>query len=377
MGVHGRHVLRSLEMLGPTHCIVPNSKPVLNCSLSSSFFVIDPPQSIFQKIRNKVFPRPGLDVFKKCIDIGKNAALNMDSKGKFDFIYGFSGVSLEVFKCGYNSGIPRILDHPNLHPLYFRNTYLNEHAKWVGPKPFYGNPTWEMVQRVEEEMELATLIRVNSALARDSLVDNGVHPKKIKVLHQPVDKDSFFQANRKSKSPGELRICFVGSICLRKGFIYLLRAVRSMKNDKVRITFVGNTGDRDCRKILERESRGLTIDIKPGNPRPVFCQSDLLVLPSLEDGFGLVVTEAMRAGLPVIVTRMCGSKEVVEEGISGWIVKEGDPEALAERLNWAVDNIDLLPLIGANGKRTSEQLTIQKHDDDLCRMVYEHVAGKH
>ncbi len=376
MGVHGRHVLRALTKVGPTHCIVPHTIPSINCHLSSSSVVSNPLPSIWQKISNKVFPRPGIGVLKGCKNIGKQARLIMDSGGNFDFIYGFSGVALESFKRAYESGIPRILDHPNLHPLKFRNSYLSEHAKWVGSRPFYGNPTVEMVQRMEEEMELASLIRVNSALAKESLFENGVDVAKIKVLHQPLDDDLQFPINKKSRIDGELRICFVGSICLRKGFIYLLRAIRSLRNDKISIIFVGNTGDRECKKILLRESLGLHVEIKPGNPGPVFYQSDLLVLPSLEDGFGLVVTEAMRAGLPVIVTDMCGAKEIVEEGVNGWIVKEGDVEALAERLKWAVDHINLLPSIGANARRTSDGLTTEVHDFAFCQMVSEHILEK-
>ncbi len=196
------------------------------------------------------------------------------------------------------------------------------------------------------------------------------------MLHLPLFDDLKFTIYKKSRYNGELRVCFVGSICLRKGFIYLLRAVRSLGNKKISITFVGNTGDRECKKILRRESRGLNIEIKPGNPSPVLCQSDLLVLPSLEDGFGLVVTEAMRAGLPVIVTEMCGAKEIVEEGVNGWIVKEGDSEALAERLKWAVDHVDLVPSIGANARRTSDGLTTEVHDLAFCQMVSEHILEK-
>ena len=376
MGVHGRHVLRALTKLGPTHCVVPQSIPFISCPLSSCSVVPNPLLPILQKIRNKVFPRPGIGVLKGCKNIGKQARLIMDSGGNFNFIYGFSGVALESFKLAYKCGIPRILDHPNLHPLNFRNSYLREYAKWVGSGPFHGNPTVEMVQRMEEEMELASLIRVNSALAKESLVENGVDVAKIKVLHQPLDDDIQFPINKKSGIYGELKICFVGSICLRKGFIYLLRAVRNMNNEKVRITFVGNTGDRQCKKILRRESLGLNVEIKPGNPGPIFSQSDLLVLPSLEDGFGLVVTEAMRAGLPVIVTDMCGAKEIVEEGVNGWIVKEGNVEALAERLKWAVDHVDLLPSIGANARRTSDGLTTEVHDFAFCQMVSEHMLAK-
>jgi glycosyltransferase involved in cell wall biosynthesis len=58
------------------------------------------------------------------------------------------------------------------------------------------------------------------------------------------------------------------------------------------------------------------------------------VLPSLEEGFGLVVLEAMRAGLPVIITSAVGAKDFVTDGVEGWVVPPADPQALSEKIRW-------------------------------------------
>ena len=67
-----------------------------------------------------------------------------------------------------------------------------------------------------------------------------------------------------------------------------------------------------------------------------YDQADVFVLPTHSDGFALTQLEAMAHGLPVIATACCG--EVVEDGVNGWLVPPGDPQALAARIRWITEN---------------------------------------
>jgi UDP-glucose:(heptosyl)LPS alpha-1,3-glucosyltransferase len=136
---------------------------------------------------------------------------------------------------------------------------------------------------------------------------------------------------------GPLRLCFVGSLDFRKGFVYLLRAMRLIGPSRVSLEIVGATGDRYCAKLLAREGAGLNIKYAPGNPVSAYHQAELFVLPTLEDGSPFAVAEAMACGLPVIVTDSCGSAEWVRSGQSGWVVRAAHPEALAAAMEDALN----------------------------------------
>src|SRR5205807_1893133 len=69
-----------------------------------------------------------------------------------------------------------------------------------------------------------------------------------------------------------------------------------------------------------------------------FERSDVLVFPTLADGFGMVVTEAFSRGLPVITTDQAGASDLVEHGRNGLIIPAGDSAALVEALQWCLDN---------------------------------------
>jgi glycosyltransferase involved in cell wall biosynthesis len=234
-------------------------------------------------------------------------------------------------KWARSAGIPSVLDNPNGHIRAFRKICEGESLRWCG-SGYQGHPNTAMVERVEEEYHLADRIRVSSEWAKASMVAGGVPAEKIHVLAQPLNLLRFRPGATMLSPDGPLRICYVGSLDLRKGFIYLLRAMKIFGPDRVSLEVVGATGDRCCRRLLEREKIGLNFSCAPGDPLPAYHRAELFVLPSLEDGFGLVVAEAMACGLPVIVTDQCGAAELVRPGETGWIVQAGKTEALASAL---------------------------------------------
>src|SRR5262249_44664598 len=78
------------------------------------------------------------------------------------------------------------------------------------------------------------------------------------------------------------------------------------------------------------------------NMRRIFSQASVLVLPSIEDGFGLVITQAMACGVPVIASTHSGGPDVITNGIDGFLVEPRSSAALEERLTILYENRDLL-----------------------------------
>jgi glycosyltransferase involved in cell wall biosynthesis len=249
--------------------------------------------------------------------------------------YVFTQVGLEVLRWARQNSVPSVLESPNGHIRNFREVYEVETARWCGAK-FRGHPNAEMVERVEEEYELADRIRVSSEWSKRSLVKGGVAPAKIHVLQQPVDLEMYRPSIKSHSIDSPLRICFVGSLDLRKGFVYLLQAMKLVGPERVSLEIVGATGTRCCAQLFEKERRGLRIKAAPGDPLPAYHRAEVFVLPTLEDGSPFAVAEAMACGLPVIVTDTCGSAEWVTQDCTGWVVPARQPKAIAEALETAM-----------------------------------------
>ncbi len=136
-----------------------------------------------------------------------------------------------------------------------------------------------------------------------------------------------------------LTVSAPGSLSLRKGTPYLLEAMRLVAKKEPAARLVLNRAIADDALPVFRKHADLEIDwqprLTPAQLAEKMRASDMLVLPSLEDGFARTVTEGLACGLPVITTPNTGASDVVTPGRNGEIVPIRDPAALAEAiLKW-------------------------------------------
>jgi glycosyltransferase involved in cell wall biosynthesis len=296
---------------------------------------------------------PGRLQFARDIQLGRWAA---DKANQINpkLCYAFTQVGLDTLKWAKRNAVPSALESPNGHIRNFLEVYEQEAARWCGVK-FRGHPSHEMVSRVEEEYETADRIRVSSEWSKKTMVERGIPADKIDVLQQPVDLNRFRPADKSGDCKGPLRLCFVGSLDLRKGFVYLLQAMRLIGPDRTELEIVGATGSRSDAKLFARERRGLNVTAAAGDPLTAYHRAELFVLPTLEDGSPFAAAEAMACGLPVVVTDTCGAAEWVKQGTTGWIVSPRDSESLARALEAAFERRSDLRNMGEIARADTER----------------------
>ena len=141
------------------------------------------------------------------------------------WVYAFTQVGLQALH-GRRPGDLRSPRQSQLPHSRFSRVYQEEWAKWAGGR-YHGHPTAATIERVEREYELADLIRVSSALAKESMIRHGIPRVKLFVCPQPVNRFRFAPPSDRRPPIGPLRVCYVGSLDMRKGFIYLLLAARA------------------------------------------------------------------------------------------------------------------------------------------------------
>ncbi|WNG44201.1 glycosyltransferase family 4 protein [Archangium minus] len=354
LGGFAATVLRALSHGGaPLHVLGP---PPADARLASLPGVVwhTPPRLLLASVQRWTPYRwlTGALQLKQDTHLGQWAASRLEHL-RPSRLYTFTQVGLESLEWARRAGVPSVVDNPNGHIAGFRGVYVRE--TWRQAHRLHlGHPTPASVRRIEREYALASAIRVSSPWSRDSMVSGGVPVGKIAVIDQLIDLERFRPPATRPPAEGPLRVCFVGSLDVRKGFHYLLRAIRRVGPERVQLRIIGATGDRVSRQLFQRESQGLAVEAVPGDPRPAYANSELFVLPSLEDGFGLVVGEAMASGLPVIVTDQCGAAAWVEPGQTGWLVPAAQEQALAEALEKALRHRAELPGMGARARASVE-----------------------
>jgi glycosyltransferase involved in cell wall biosynthesis len=107
-----------------------------------------------------------------------------------------------------------------------------------------------------------------------------------------------------------------------------------------------------------------------------YRRASVLVFPSVCDGFGMVVTEALAHGLPVITTHHVGAADLVEHGVSGFVIAPSDVDALTERMAYCVANPELLWAMREGAERAAARRQWSDYRAQLVTTLLEHHASR-
>ena len=312
--------------------------------------------------------RPGDLVFQRNRKLGIWACGEVERLAP-ESAYLLTEVALETLRWSRREGIPSALDNPNGHIRNFRAVYEREFERWCTGR-YDGHPTPAMMERVEEEYHLAERIRVYAPWGRESMIQYGVPPEKAQIVRQAINLDRFRPPDARPGTEGPLRLCFVGSLDLRKGFIYLLRAIKAVGAHWFHLEIAGSTGDRHMRRLFEAERKGISVSWGARDPIPVYHRAEVFALPTLEDGLPFVLPEAMACGLPCLVTDQAGAGECVQTDRSGWRVPAGQIEPLAAALEAALKRRHELPEMGRMARRHVEEYAGPARIQELADWFY-------
>lgn len=147
----------------------------------------------------------------------------------------------------------------------------------------------------------------------------------------------------------EVVVLVIARLVRRKGLDWLIRAMGRLPRS-VRLEVIGDGPEREpLRRLAAPLPHGVTFagHLDEDEKMRRLASADLFVLPSLHEGFGLVLLEAMRAGLPVVASDSGGPRDVVAEGESGYLVPPGDEATLAERIGRLAADAGLRARMGA------------------------------
>ncbi len=239
----------------------------------------------------------------------------------------------------------------NTHVHHLARELEREHAL-VG----FRGPTFlhrRMRARMLEEIARADHLRVNSHLAKATFVDHGIAPERVTVIHPGVDLDHFHPT---TKADDVFRVLAVSTIDPRKGIHYLLQAFEDAKLSNAELVLIGGTGDPWSKRLVEGfvrrnpNIRRVSADVFRAPVEATYGRASVLVHPAVEDGFGLVVPQALASGRPVIVTRSSGAAELVRDGENGFVVDARSVTALANALRLLASDPSLLARLAAQSR---------------------------
>src|SRR5947207_1629565 len=222
----------------------------------------------------------------------------------------------------------------------------------------------------QEECSLADHIIVNSKWSRTCLLKAGVNGEKVSVIplaYEPITNTQITRAYPARVAPDRpLRVLFLGQVNFRKGVAHLFNAIQSFKDEPIEFWFVGPM-QVFIPSGLQNNPRVRWFDIvSRGEVDTFYRKADLLILPTLSDGFGLTQLEAQAWSLPIIASRFCG--EVVRDGQNGLLLENLTGETIREVLRQCIANPELLAQL-AVGSRNFEVHSLDEVSERLFELL--------
>ncbi len=182
---------------------------------------------------------------------------------------------------------------------------------------------------------------------------------KMYIVHCGIDPELFKLVSHKGKGK---RLLYVGRLATVKGLPILLQSLISLKKQHpdVILTVVGDGGDRT---YLEQMAADLGLKNSVNflgyksqiEVRKYFEETDVFVLSSFAEGVPVVLMEAMAAGVPVVAPQIAGVSELVENGVSGYIVPAGDKISLTNSIEKLLNDCELRTKFGIAGRKKVEK----------------------
>jgi len=251
-----------------------------------------------------------------------------------------------------------VLNYPLAHHRFARR-YLLEEAKrlpaFSSTLNSHNSPAW-LERQLDTEIELADRILIGSSFVRGSFISEGVPAEKLVVIPYGADTSLFEPTAFSKRLSDDFRLLFVGQISQRKGIFYLLEATQRLEGRGILLTMVGKIQGTGRALDPYRHLFRHIPHVPHSTLREIYREADVFVFPTLVEGMGIVVLEAMASGLPVITTPN-GPGDIVRDGVDGFLVPPRDIDVIVDRLELLRANPELCVEMGRNARQRALEFT--------------------
>lgn len=193
------------------------------------------------------------------------------------------------------------------------------------------------------------------------------------LLKNAIDLKRFENRGKQTEETEPFRLCMIGSLVPKKGQSLAIETVSELKKRgfEVRLDFIGTGADLQQLKQL---SKSLDLEkeiIFNGNqdfPEQFLQKATIYLHTASYEPFGLVLIEAMACGLPVVCTDGKGNRDLIHEGENGFVVWERDPNLLAEKIQFLIENEAERERMGENARIFAQDFGMEKYVEKLLEV---------
>jgi len=294
-------------------------------------------------------------------------------------VYSYEDGALSTFRASKELGLNCLYDLPIGYWRAGRRLLSEEKDKW---------PEWgatlntfidsdNKLNRKDEELRLADTIFVASSFTAETLKDFPGQLAPIRIIPYGFPQVALLKDYSGLRENKKLKLLFVGNLSQRKGIANLFSSVNCFY-EYVELTVVGKKINGDVCLALDKEleKHNWISSLPHHKVLELMRDHDVLVFPSLFEGFGLVITEAMSQGMPVITTERTIGPDIIEHGRNGWLISAGSAESIKEALEVLIKNPQLIASNGKEARETALARPWSRYSAELSEAVANNLIKK-
>lgn len=286
---------------------------------------------------------------------------------EIDGVFCYPGHSAMVMSEAHKYGIPCFYE---LTIAYYKNIWhTNEierksNPKWYGAVTL-GKESKDWAEEIDKELALADKVICASSYIKSTLLEYYVRESKdILIVPYGCPKPT----PKKYSSQLPIKLLYVGNFTQSKGLSYLFDAVDKL-GGRVELYMIGNgiLLNKQYKNHLDRYHLLGTMD--HDKVLKEMSKADVLVFPTLADGFGMVVTEAMSQGTPVIASVNSCGRDIIKNNENGWLVPIQNTEAIFSIINNIANDTNIIERYGEKALLTAKQNPWKKYEDRITELI--------
>ncbi len=279
--------------------------------------------------------------------------------GQIDIVHTWPLAALRTLQTAARMGIPAVLERPNAHTRFAYQVVQEECARLGVKLPRNHEHAWKpaVLAREEEEYQQAYRILCPSEFVVQTFLQQGFSRERLARHEYGFDETAFYATDSARARGSGLRVLFAGVCAVRKGLHYALEAwLRSPAHRQGTFLIAGEFLPAYARTLAAQLAHPSVRVLGNRNDLPdLMRQSDVLVLPSIEEGFGLVCAEAMGSGCVPLVSDAC--TDICVHMGNALVHHVGDVEALTRHLTLLQQDRELLERLRTACLRCAPQHT--------------------
>lgn len=294
-------------------------------------------------------------------------------RSEIDLIHSWPSGSLETLRTAREFGIPVVLERPSAHTRYVYEAVRAECGRLGVELPADHEYAYrhDVLEREEAEFGLATALLCPSEFTAQTFRDAGFPEEKLIRHVYGVDPETFYPAEGREDRP--FTAIFVGLAAVLKGLHFALEAWRRSTASREGRFLIAGEILPDYRRVLEPLIDSSVVELGHRTDVPeLMRQADVLLFPSIVEGFGLVCTEAMASGCVPLVSSAC--TELCVQGKTALVHGVGDVKALSAQLSLISEDRTTLEFLRRGALAAVPDITWAKAGERLAD-IYEAIAA--